>query len=367
MTDGISRRTTLGLAAFIAASGFGPRSVWGQSKQDAPADAPAPADEKAEHWINAIAISADGKLAAGASTSRAIGIWELASGRLTKQLEFPMTQNSVGALAFTSDGKGLYAGNAPRRRRSQGKALLEYELETGTIVGEAAAEPNWVYEIATSAKTDWIATAGGGFDRSLRLWTKNGLQPHRIWPAHDSAVVAVAVSPDGRLIASGGANSNRGGRDPSVRIWDAGTARQLHKLGGHGQSVGDLVFTPDGRRLVSLSNDAVQVWAVDGAKLLSKAKLGEGDVNAKTIAPDGRWFASVTYGEKEAVTLRAVETGKVLQQWTTTNRHIEPITITPDSRLLLIGGADDTIEVRAAGNGTQLRSLQGLVVPAKPH
>jgi WD40 repeat protein len=358
MPDHISRRTALSIAAVVATLGCSLPAV----RAEAPASAPVPPpDDKPQYWISAIAVSHDGRLAAASSTSRAIGIWELASGQLIKQLEFPASQNSTGALAFAPDGKRLYAGNAPRRRRNQGKALLEFEIETGTIVNEASVEPNWVNKIAVHANADWIATAGGGFDRSLRLWTVSGLYPHRIWPAHDSAVVALAISPDGKLIASGGGNSVRSGRDPSVRLWDARTGQQLHKLRGHTQSIADLVFTQDGRRLVSLSGDAVQAWDVKSARLLSRIKLSDTVLNAKTLSPDGRWFASNTYGESEAVALQAVASGKVLHRWTSTNRHIDPIVVTPDSGTLLIGGADDTVEVRSAADGRLIRSLAGLV------
>lgn len=325
-----------------------------------------PPEDKSEVWFTAITVSTDGRLIAGASLSRAIGIWELATGRLIKQFVFPETQNSVGALAFTPDGERLLVGNAPHRRRSKGKALLEYDMASGDILNQVSVDPNWVHQIATCATVDWFATAGGGYDRSLRIWKSQGLQPHHIWPAHESAVLAVAISPNGTRIITGGGHSHRGGRDPSVRIWDARTAQQLHKLGGHAQSIVDLVITADGRRLVSLSSDAVQVWALDTGKLVSRAKLVEDNATAKKLSPDGRYLVSLTTGDVGVWITQAVATGRTLLQTRRKTSQIEPVTISANSALIIIGGASGTIDIQTAATGAMLRQMEPLPLPVKP-
>jgi WD40 repeat protein len=64
----------------------------------------------------------------------------------------------------------------------------------------------------------------------------------------------IAVSPDGRRIASGMG-------DRSVRVWDAETGRVLEILRGHSDLVLDVAFSPDGRDLASASYDkTIRVW-----------------------------------------------------------------------------------------------------------
>ncbi|HYT78086.1 MAG TPA: WD40 repeat domain-containing protein, partial [Actinomycetota bacterium] len=60
----------------------------------------------------------------------------------------------------------------------------------------------------------------------------------------DVGPLAVAVSPDGRLVAT---THN----DGTVRMWDAATGEELHVLRGHRGPVAHATFSPDGRWLAT--------------------------------------------------------------------------------------------------------------------
>jgi WD40 repeat protein len=74
---------------------------------------------------------------------------------------------------------------------------------------------------------------------------------------HVGAVYAVAFSPTGDLVASGGA-------DGIVRLWDTSTGNPLRTLTGHKDAVHAAAFSPDGCMIASAGEDGtVHVWGAE--------------------------------------------------------------------------------------------------------
>src|SRR5262245_35859413 len=80
-------------------------------------------------------------------------------------------------------------------------------------------------------------------------------------PKPGDQVVAVAISPDGKLLASSS-------QEPSVlRVWDLASAKQLHQLTGHTRVAWRVLFKPDGKTLISSSEDgSIRLWDVDAGR-----------------------------------------------------------------------------------------------------
>src|SRR5205085_4134642 len=106
----------------------------------------------------------------------------------------------------------------------------------------------------------------------------------------DYGLTALAISPDGRLLAS-----SSGFEDSTICIWDAASGRLLRPLDGHTGWVCKLVFTKDGQRLISAATDqSIRFWDTS-AWTETKALRGHTDeVFAVAISESAQLLASAS-------------------------------------------------------------------------
>src|SRR5207244_2617304 len=94
---------------------------------------------------------------------------------------------------------------------------------------------------------------------------KDGKLLARFVNGHKGAIAAVAISPDGKFIATGGTESDR-----SVCLWDRKALRVIRKLPGHTLGVSALAFSPSGDSLVSgnglLGGSAFESQSIAGSR-----------------------------------------------------------------------------------------------------
>ena len=103
--------------------------------------------------------------------------------------------------------------------------------------------------VACSADGKWILS--GGEDGMSMLWDAASRQ--KLAAFKGEAVLAVAISPDGKRIASGE-------RYKKVRLLDSG-AKEIRTLEGHNADIIALSFTTDGRLLMSFAKDGgIHSW-----------------------------------------------------------------------------------------------------------
>ncbi|MHC4407123.1 MAG: WD40 repeat domain-containing protein, partial [Planctomycetota bacterium] len=116
-------------------------------------------------------------------------------------------------------------------------------------------------------------------------------------------VRALAFSPNGRALASGG-------YDDAIRLWDVQTGRLVRRYRGTTRPwVAALAFSPDGSRLASGEHRLLRLWDVRSAKELLQREV-EAKIDRVAFAPDGHTLA--TADDDGVVRLWDVATGQEL-------------------------------------------------------
>lgn len=151
-------------------------------------------------WANMTgAISADGRLAAVSDGTKVVRLWDVVSRRVSGEI---LLTNAVRLLAFAGARLAVVAG------------------------------------------------------RTVRLWDMATGREAVKWPTFRKFATALAVSPDGRLVAVAG--------DGMVRLWDAASGVERGQYSWEIGEVKRIAFAPGGLTAAVAGTGGVVVWDIDG-------------------------------------------------------------------------------------------------------
>ncbi|WP_395738973.1 c-type cytochrome domain-containing protein [Prosthecobacter sp.] len=209
--------------------------------------------------------------------------------------------------------------------------------------------------VAFSPDGATVYAAGGeaGIVGIVKSWKTSDGAPLQSFDGHLDAAYALAVSPDGKMIATGA-------YDQKIRLWDAATGKEIALLKGHNGAVNGLSFRADGKVLASASADrTVKLWSIPAGQRLDTLSQPTKEQTSVVFSADGKhlfaaggdnrirqWSISgdAKEGTNKIITSRFAHEGGILNLALSMDGHLLASTST-DKSLKIWSTADLTEKV----------------------
>ncbi|NEU74417.1 protein kinase [Hassallia byssoidea VB512170] len=208
---------------------------------------------------------------------------------------------------------------------------------------------------AIAISPDGQLIASGSNDNNIKLWqltTGKLLRNFNRWfSGHSSMVDSLAFSPDGKLLASGS-------WDDTIKLWQVNTGKQISTFTGHSNWVNSVAFSPEGQMLASGSADhTIKLWQIKTGRQISTLTGHLDLVGSVAFSQDGEILAS---GSADyTIKLWQVHTGREICTFASHFFYVNSVAFSPDGQLLASGSADNTIKFWQVSTGKELRTLTG--------
>jgi len=255
--------------------------------------------------ISSVAFSVDGKTLAVGGYSEVL-LWDLANAKLSKRLGTGVLGTTIGALVFMPDGKSLAVGEGTPGS-SGAVRILDLESGKPTISFEEPAD----------------------------------------------VVSSLAISPDGKLLAAGGAYT-------PVHVWNLAEKKLATTIKRHTDRVSSVGFSLDGKFLVTAGADR-NAWVWDVATWESKAKLLQTEaVRGATFDKTGTYVILSVGGAKTwYVQAQRRDNPQSKRVYYGLGGMPLDAVLAPKANRIVIPCADNTTRIHDGSNGRPLLTLSG--------
>jgi WD40 repeat protein len=302
-----------------------------------------------QRMVTKLQFSHDGKLLAGLSGAQ-IRVWDVTTGKRIRLYEGH--ENQIMGIAFSHDGKYLASAAADG-------SLRVWETESEEEVKKLNRNDQAFTSVEFSPDGKFIIA--GCADRNICVfsWVT---EKEVVLEGHEMPVMALAVSPDSKLLAS----ADGGG---AIRLWDLETCKEkaavkqpdrLHSFGAY-----------DGGRTVALWTATGKIRHLDTLTGMEhdSVPLPKEENMAVEVSPDGRLGVILNRGDEEGFVIWDGVKGKELFKVAGHPGGTNAAGFSPDSKMIVTSGGDGTVRLWKATTGKevlQIANVNGFGVTFSP-
>lgn len=265
-------------------------------------------------------------------------------------------QSTAYFVVISPDGQLLVSGGSDR-------TITVRSLRTGKLLCTLNGHSGSVFAVAISP--DGQTLISGGWDKTIQVWNLNTALRQSRNPSdgllytltgHADGVNCLALSPDGKLLASGS-------EDSSINLWDLSTQRQVLRsplltLTGHSEGVRSIAMSPDGQTLVSVSADkTVKLWDLRTGELQHTLEGHLNSLKSVAISPNGQILA--VGGLDKIINLWHLQAKELVHTLQWHWDEVNALAFSQDGYTLVSGSRDKTINLWHAGTGILMHTLEG--------
>jgi eukaryotic-like serine/threonine-protein kinase len=274
----------------------------------------------------------DGRRIVSGSEDGSIRVWDAGSGELRREIR----QGAPGLLdlAITDNGeKAVTAG---------GGRVQMWSLATGQPVADLSSLASNVLTVAASRSgTLVVAGSDDGTLTALDVARRT-----RLWrlQAQDGQVNSVAIDPQDRIVASGGA-------DGILHLWSADSGALKRTINTENGRVRNLAFTGDGTALAAAGLWRARVWDLKDPSSPARNYGGSEGVTDVHLRADGRTLATCN-GSSGQVRFWDLAADARADHWAGHRGTVTGLAVGADTRSIVTSANDGTISAWQPGQTT---------------
>jgi len=298
--------------------------------------------------VSCVAYSPDGNRLASVGGDGALRVWTVnENGTLTQLVKFegqPTTGTSgyspLSTVAFSPDNRYVAAGGADG-------VVRVWDVQTKSEVRGLRGNTDWVTSVAFTPDGRYLASGAAEKDNTLRLFELPSLDSTTAAGGHLRAVNAVAVSPNGKHVATAGT-------DETIKVWEIATGKEVSTLIGNADTPFAIAFLGDdslvmGGSLPTRDTGRLHFWNTTPPRLLKSVATGE--VYTVIRSPDGTkigaWATRPAVGDTVKNNTYELYTAKgdPISSYTDKGRNVRAATFSPDLLWAIAGDETGGVQI----------------------